>query len=762
MSNSASNRNLNIEGSADGSVVVIGDGNIINSPSSMPASAPKPFGVPYQRNRYFTGREAVLTQLHEQLTQSTATAITQVQAISGLGGIGKTQTAVEYAYRYHYDERVYDTVFWVKADTEVNLAADFAGIANQLALPMGLNSSGVTQMEKIPAVQAWLATHHNWLLIFDNADTPDWLTSFMPTNPQGKVLITSRVSVFDQLGIRVPLVLDVLSSPEAIDLIFERTRYPRTKDNVVLATELNQELGGLPLALEQASAFIVRKKIGFQPYLNTYRKRGLSQLEKENAKTGQYFSSVQETWKINFEAVTLENPAASALLEFSAFLSPDEIPYRVLFAGAPHLDAPLGNYLYHDNTVDDDEMLIALSELLAALNQYSLVKWEPEREVYSVHRLVQATVYDGIVPAAAHQWIEQAIVAITEAYPGGDFKCWGLCAQLLSHWLMIIRQAKQSGHCSESLGLLLYQAGVYLHEQGRYIEAEPLYEESLSLRQQLLGDHHLDVASSLTSLAGLYYRQERYSEAEPLYEEALSLRQQLLGDHHLDVASSLNNLSGIYSKQGRYSEAESLAKQALELTHQLLGDDHLQVATSLNSLAWVYTAQGRYSEAEPLYQKALSIRQQLFCDDHPKIATSLNGLAGLYSRQERYSEAEVLYQQALAMRRRLLGNHHPKVIYSLNGLARVYAKQGRYSEAESLYEQALFMRQQLCGAEHPAVAKCFNRLAWLYEIQGDYGKATSFYEKSLNLYQRKLGNEHPSTQSARKSLQSIQDKPQGK
>ncbi|MEL7227410.1 MAG: NB-ARC domain-containing protein, partial [Cyanobacteria bacterium J06576_12] len=237
------------------------------SSATNTASDINPFGVPYQRNRYFAGREVVLLQLHEQLTQTSAAAMTQVQAISGLGGIGKTQTAVEYAYRYHYDQAVYEAVFWVNADTETTLASDLASIAEQVAVP---GAEVLQQEQKIQKVHAWLSNHHDWLLIFDNADQPDRLADWMPTTPNGKVLITSRASVFDQIGIQTPLALDVLSEAEALTLLFESTGIARTAEAEKSAIDLNQELDGLPLALEQARAYIARQKISFRQYLHAY------------------------------------------------------------------------------------------------------------------------------------------------------------------------------------------------------------------------------------------------------------------------------------------------------------------------------------------------------------------------------------------------------------------------------------------------------------------------------------------------------------
>ncbi|MDB9314662.1 tetratricopeptide repeat protein, partial [Spirulina sp. CS-785/01] len=150
------------------------------------------------------------------------------------------------------------------------------------------------------------------------------------------------------------------------------------------------------------------------------------------------------------------------------------------------------------------------------------------------------------------------------------------------------------------------------------------------------------------------YQAGKYEEAIPLAERALEIRQQVLGEEHPSVATSLNNLAGLYSSQGRYTEAEPLYQQALEMRKRLLGEEHPHVASSLNNLAFLYRSQGRYTEAEPLYQQALEMRQRLLGEEHPDVATSLNNLAELYSFQGRYTEAELLYQQALEMTKRLL------------------------------------------------------------------------------------------------------------
>jgi tetratricopeptide (TPR) repeat protein len=422
--------------------------------------------------------------------------------------------------------------------------------------------------EQIPAVQQWLATHDRWLLIFDNADTPEWLQPFLPNRSQGCVLLTSRADVFDQVGIANPLTLDALSNQEAVDFLFKRVGRDPTAPEQQAAIYLATELGNLPLALEQAGAFILRQKLSFQTYLSTYRKRRLQQLEKVKPQTGKYPASVLTTWSLNFQAVETANAASAEVLRLSAVVAPDAIPYRLLLQGAAHLGDQLALSLQAE---DEAEAVMAVSEVLTPLSQYSLIQWEPEQAQYSMHRMVQAVVQDGLTQETRQLWVTRAVRALDATFPAVEFQTWVVCDQLLPHALRVIQQANAQGDGSEALARLLNQTASYLQAQGRYDEAEPLYRQALELRRELLGERHPDVATSLNNLAGLYRAQGRYDEAEPLYRQALELSRELLGERHPDVATSLNNLAYLYQSQGRYDEAEPLYRQALELSRELLG-----------------------------------------------------------------------------------------------------------------------------------------------------------------------------------------------
>ncbi|EKU96967.1 TPR repeat-containing protein [Leptolyngbya sp. PCC 7375] len=713
----------------------------------------KPWNVPYERNVFFTGREETLHALHQQLNQDKAAALSQIQAIHGLGGIGKTQAAVEYAYRHRQD---YQAVFWVRAETDLELRTGFVEIARLLNLPQ---QDAQDPNDTIQAVKHWLETNPDWLLIFDNADHPSLLKPFRPAQAPGHILLTSRAQTFDMLGIDRPVSLRKMPPQEAVAFLYKRAnRDADDPTEQAAAAALAEELGFLPLALEQAGAFILRWQLRFSTYLSQYRKQRLALLERQLPTVDneqQPARSVQTTWQLNFEAVRETKPASAELLQVSAFVAPDRIPYELLILGRESLGSLLSKALESE---DQEDARFVIAELLKPLSQYSLIQVDPDTDSYTIHRLVQEVVKVEMDEAQRRLWVERTLGAVTQAFPNAEYGNLPDCDRLLPHAKVSIQLATAAQIESKTTTLLLARTGCYLNECAQYSEAEPLFQEALAMSKRLLGDEHPNVAFSLNNLALLYEHQGRYSEAEPLFQEALAMSKRLLGDEHPDVIPSLNNLATLYKLQGRYTKAEPLYQKILAMSRRLLGDEHPDVIRSLNNLAALYDNQGRYSEAEYLYQEALVMSKQLLDDEHPNVAFSLNNLALLYEHQGRYSEAEPLFQEALAMSKRLLGDEHPDVIPSLNNLAALYDYQGRYSEAEPLFQEALAMSKQFLGGKHPDIARSLNNLAVLYEHQGRYTKAEPLYQEALALDEKLLGPDHPSTNVVRGNLQRLQDR----
>ncbi|HJT56217.1 MAG TPA: tetratricopeptide repeat protein [Ktedonobacteraceae bacterium] len=701
-----------------------------------PMDFPAIWNVPYRRNKFFTGREDILTHLYRSLQADTATALTQPQGMSGLGGIGKTQTALEYAYRYHAD---YQAVLWVRADSHSALVSGFVTIAHLLNLS---EKDERDQNRAVQAVMRWLRGNTAWLLVFDNADDIAIVSEFLPTAHRGHILLTTRSRAMGQVAQSVEVEK---MDPEvgAFFLLRRASLLPlQAHPDLVsdydrkLAKEISQLMDGLPLALDQAGAYIKETNCMLSDYLSLYQTRNTDLLKERGSASWDYPESVATTWSLSFEKVTQANPAAAELLNLCAFLYPDAIPEEIILEGAAELN-PLfqslaTNPLQLDNTFKE-------------LRRFSLLQREPDEQTFSMHRLVQLVLQAHMDQSEQQQWAECTVRAVNATLPEVEFATWRhyqrcilqaqRCAAHIDQWRMLFPEAAQ----------LLNQAGVYLYELGRYSEAEPLYRRAVEIRERILDPRHPHTANSLNNLAQLYRAQGRYMEAEPLMQRDLAICEQTLGPMHPDTAISLNNLAGLYRVQGRYGEAEPLMQKDLAICEQALGPMHPDTATSLNNLAGLYYDQGRYEQAEPLYRRALAIVEQVQAPTHPDRASSLNNLAELYRAQERYADAEPLYQQALAIREQVLGPINPDTAQSLDNLAELYRTQGKYAEAESLYQRALAIREQTLGPIHPDTAISLNNLALLYYDQDEYAKAEPFYQQALTIREQRLGPIHPDT-----------------
>ena len=453
--------------------------------------------VPYERNPFFTGREPLLRQLHEMLHRKGSSALSQPQALSGLGGIGKTQTALEYSYRYRHE---YHAIFWIRAESEAALNTSYAEIAKRLALP---EQEAPDPDKIIQAVKHWLEQHEQWLLIFDNADTPASLKSYVPRNTTGKghLLLTSRAQVFDMLGIARPMEVQEMQPEEAVEFLLKRTGRDEPESQERTAGEqLAKELGYLPLALEQSSAYILEKNARFQDYLASYRKQRLALLNKAQPKATDYPESVETTWAINFREVEKE-PAAADVLRLSAFLGPDHIPLELLTKGAGHLGPVLSEVLAR---ATDDPLV--LDETLEPLTRYSLIHRDVDAQTYSLHRLVQEVVKDKMDAATRQRWAERAVRMVDESFPYAEVAPWPLSQRYLLHALECATHIKQHHMAFFEAAYLLNSVGVYFWSRGQYEDVEPLFQQAQTIMEQVEGPNTLNEAASLIDLANLYAR----------------------------------------------------------------------------------------------------------------------------------------------------------------------------------------------------------------------------------------------------------------
>ena len=675
----------------------------------------------------FSGREPELSALCAALSGDNAIAV-----VHGLGGVGKSSVAREYAWR---NREQFSVIWWLNAATEdaivdglLRLGTMFVRGLDQLA-DRRASAQQVTHSVLIGFVRPVL-------LIFDNLEDERLLRTWLPRTGS-RALVTSRNTAWGAEITAIPV--QTWSFEAATGYL--RRESGRADLSEVDARTIAEALGGLPLALAHAAASLRGMRM-MTP--SRYLERISAHLK--NAPRGaDYPRSVFATFNTAIAQAEKEAGGAAALLCFAASFAPNAIPDELFRQPLNNRFEELQPAVAQDGAaqalgsvlIDD----LRLDEALGALDGLSLLSFSETARTYSIHRLVQLAARDmlGEEPQA---WRECAAGAADAVFPEVMFTTWSQCERLLPHARAAL-DALPDDTAFLPAGRLASRCAVYLRERGEYRTAEPLHVRALAIYERACEAEDPDVATSLNDLATLYWEQGRYGDAEPLRMRALAIRERTLGPNHLDVAASLNDLAALYYVQGRFDEAEPLYKRALRIAEDALGGEHPDVSTCLSNLAALCYRQGRYAEAEPLYTRALAISEKALGPDHPGVAYSLNNLASLFERQGRFGEAEPLYARALAIFEKTLGRDHPKIGTSMNNLARVRHQQGRHGEAEPLYQRALMIRERALGSDHPEVATSLNDLASLYDAQGRREEAESLYVRALAIRENALGRDHP-------------------
>lgn len=575
---------------------------------------------------------------------------------------------------------------WIRADSREVLVSDFTTCANLLNLP-GKDSQD--QNLVVTAVKHWLEDNTGWLLIFDNADDPTLIEDFLPLNHHGHILLTSRAQVFDSLGISNPIELDKLPPHDAQEFLRKRTRREQlTTDEQAAVTQIAHKLDYLPLALEQAGAYIAKTQAQFKNYLVSYETRGLKLLEQAKFITGKYPQSVATTWLLNFEQVEQASAAAADLLRASAFLHPEAIPLELITRGAPELGLTFSAALAN---VDSDPLV--LDETLEPLTRYSLIRRNREAQTYDIHRLVQEVIKDRMDEAAQRLWAERVVRAVNMAFPRVEVSSWPQCERLLPHAQACATLIGTWHLKLDASAHLLNQAGFYLQERAQYALALSLTQQVLAIDRNVFGEHHLNTATTLNNLAELYRSLGDHTQALPLHEQALAIRRAALGERHPDVTISLNNLASLYKSMGNYAQALPLFQQALTISREILGKRHPITAITLNNLAELYQSMGDYAQALPLFQQALTIRQEVLGEYHPATAITLNNLAEQHRSLGDCTQASLLYEQALAIWQQIAPNH-PNTATILENYALLLRATNREAKAEKLEARAKAIREE--------------------------------------------------------------------
>ena len=690
--------------------------------------------VPFLRNSLFTGREEVLLLLRERLTSTASPAFTQVQALCGLGGIGKTQIATEYIYRYC--DR-YQQIFWVNAATAHTLIADFVSIARHLDLPTNIEGD---HSLLIYAVKHWLQEHDQWLLILDNANSLDLIYDFLPGRYRGHIILTTQTQALGSFAQSIELGALDIADARMLLLLRAKIIAPESKqehltpEDDVSVREIVARLDGFPLALDQAGAYIEETGCSPTNYLAQLQQKELALLQRRGTTSREHPASLVTTWSLSFEMVEQCDQIAANLLRFCAFLAPDAIPQELITADDIPVAAQLNSYANAFSSHFD--------EAVAILRRFSLVRRNPHEKTIALHRLVQVVLKGQMEYSLQRLWAERAIQVVNAVFPSHDEPAWSEGRRYLPHVHVCMAHLRDYALNSLEAPGLFFRAGRWLHEHAQFKEAEMFYLCACGLQEQQGEAGYPNLAKTLDFLARLYLDLGMYQQATPFAQRALALKKEVFGAEDTEIAATLYLLGRLSHAHVSYAEAEAFYQEALLLNKRGFGPESPETATILHALAWLYHDQKYYSQAEQLYQQALSIRQRRLGKSHASIAITLHQLAWLSQQQKHYTQAESLYQQALMMKEQVFGPKHPSTAITLHYFARSRHDQRCYQRAEELYQRALTIREQALGPEHPFTAETLHYLARLSHDQQHYQRAEELYQRALTIREQAYGPDH--------------------
>jgi tetratricopeptide (TPR) repeat protein len=616
-----------------------------------------------------------------------------------MGGIGKTQMAIEYVYAHRNS---YERIFWITAVDQASLLSGYQKIAMKAGLRSVLNLGPVETAE---AVVTWLHQKRDWLLVIDNLDDITVITGFLPRNgPNQHTLITTR----DPNSVGIPaegLEVPLLDATDSVDLLYSLSRI----DNIVNspeslhASQIVEELGYLPLGIEQAAAYVREVAGDFATFLEDYRTIR-PQLHKWVPKgpSRQYPFSVATTWSMAFNVVRKSAPQAANLLQVLSFLNPDGVLIDFLVSGAQVLDNNLREFII--NPLDRAKTLIELE-------RFSLLKWNRMTKTLVIHRLVQAVLRDEMSEGDRITIGDTIVEICDKSFPrvwNNDTRshCRIYFGQVFTPLLNI--KSTQTVKLVD----IMERVGYFLREDGKYNDSAKILEKAIFLRATVRGGvDDPDRLASIHDLAEIYREQGKFTEAVKMHEEVLAKTMVILREDHPDTLASMHNLALTYEVQGKLTEAAKMNEQVLAKTMVILGEDHPDTLTSMHNLALTYHLQGKLTEAAKMLEEVLAKEKVILGEDHPNTLTSMHNLASTYNLQGKFTEAAKMNEQVLAKRKVILGEDHPDTLASMHNLASTYNLQGKFTEAAKMIEQLLAKRKVILGEDHPDTLASMDILA---------------------------------------------------
>jgi hypothetical protein len=671
------------------------------------------------------GREELLAELHAHFASDDGNG-PQVVVLSGLGGVGKTSVAVEYAYRHVTEVGI---AWQFPAQDSAVLLADFGELAAQLGARNLADTRG-----PVSSVHAVLARFPaRWLLVFDNVLDRGSLADFLPPAGRGMVLITSQNPYWPS---GQTLEVPVLGTEIAADFLMNRTRDP----NQEAALELADALGGLPLALEQAAAYMQAVGDSLTDYLTSFRQWRPDILGRGEPMG--YRKTAATTWMLAFGQLEQSAPGAVGLLHLLACFAPEAVPLRLLLAPRPELAERLGHGVAPVLMPLLDNPLAA-RDALAALRRYSLVS-APTDGLVSVHRLVQAVALDEMPEELAAEWHQAAAVVVEAAIPGDPEKpeTWRVFAALLPH-AQVALAANSDG---------MERIARYLGISGSYVAARELQQRIASVRGTVLGQDHPDTLTARARLARWTGSSGNWTAARDQFAALLAIVERVRGPEHPDTLHARGNLAHWTGQAGDPVAARNLFAALWPVAERVLGPEHPDTLTGRIYLArWTGEA-GDAAAARDQYAALLPVREGVSGPEHPDTLQVRHALGHWTGQAGGAAAGRDQYAALLPVVERVCGPEHPDTLHTRGDLARWTGEAGDATAARDRYAALLPVRERVSGPEHPDTLNVRQELGrWTGEA-GDAAAARDQFAALLPVVERVTRSEHPDTLNVRQEL----------